>query len=70
MSDGQPVVITVKPNGPYLVHGPVSILDPDGRPIPPPEAKTPGLIKLCRCGRSSTKPFCDGTHRDSTQGRT
>ena len=26
------------------------------------EAKS-GPLFLCRCGQSSTKPFCDGTHR-------
>lgn len=59
----EPATITVKPNGPLLVRGPVAILDADGRPIPLPPAKQPGLIKLCRCGRSASKPFCDGSHR-------
>jgi CDGSH-type Zn-finger protein len=53
------VTITVRENGPYLVSGPVTIKDADGNEYPP----RPGsAIALCRCGGSTTKPFCDGTH--------
>ena len=54
MSD---VKITVRRNGPYLVSGLVELRDADGNPYPAKEA-----IALCRCGASTTKPFCDGTH--------
>ena len=45
-------------NGPYLVRGPAVVTDADGNQFPI-ERKT---IALCRCGGSTTKPFCDGTH--------
>jgi len=54
MSD---VKITVSKNGPYLVSGLVDLRDADGNSLP---AKT--KMALCRCGGSTTKPFCDGTH--------
>jgi CDGSH-type Zn-finger protein len=50
--------ITVRPDGPYLVQGPVDLVDADGRAF---TVKAP-VIALCRCGGSTTKPFCDGTH--------
>ena len=51
------VHITVTMNGPYVISGPVVLKDADGNTYP---AKS--VIVLCRCGASTTKPFCDGTH--------
>ena len=53
--------VTIKPqhNGPYLVYGPVTIVDADGTEYDTSDRK---VIALCRCGGSTTKPFCDGTH--------
>ena len=45
-------------NGPYKVTGMVDLVDPEGKTIPTPSR----AIFLCRCGGSSNKPFCDGTH--------
>ena len=53
------IKITPYRNGPYLVRGPVTIVDQDGNEIEP---KRP-IIALCRCGRSRIRPFCDGTHK-------
>ena len=55
----EPVTITARYNGPYLVTGPVRLVDADGTEYDVSERKT---IALCRCGGSTTKPFCDGTH--------
>jgi CDGSH-type Zn-finger protein len=52
------VKITVRENGPYLIRGPIELSDPDGNAFTV-ERET---IALCRCGGSSNKPFCDGTH--------
>ena len=50
--------ITTLDDGPYLVKGPMKILDAEGNEFRV-ERKT---VALCRCGGSMTKPFCDGTH--------
>jgi CDGSH-type Zn-finger protein len=49
--------VTPSDNGPYLVRGNVTILDAAGN-----QYEVNGTIALCRCGHSSTKPFCDGAH--------
>jgi CDGSH-type Zn-finger protein len=50
--------ITILKNGPLLVNGEVSITDSDGKPVQVPGTQ----FALCRCGASTRKPFCDGTH--------
>lgn len=47
------------PNGPFLVRGDIELTDANGQPV---ERKR-RTIALCRCGRSSIKPVCDGTHK-------
>ena len=46
-------------DGPYIVRGDFEVLDADGNPMTVRRA----TIALCRCGRSQTRPFCDGTHK-------
>jgi CDGSH-type Zn-finger protein len=54
------VTIKCRENGPYQITGEVFLIDHEGNGIPLPED---GKLFLCRCGESSTKPFCDGTHK-------
>ena len=53
------VTIKAHKNGPYEVTGGVTLVDFGGAAYETEE----GSVYLCRCGRSSTKPFCDGTHK-------
>jgi CDGSH-type Zn-finger protein len=53
------VVITPYRDGPLLVRGPVELTTPDGASI----RLDRDPIALCRCGKSRTRPFCDGTHK-------
>jgi len=49
--------IEVAKDGPYRVRGPCPLRNSHGEETP-----ARGAIALCRCGNSSKKPFCDGTH--------
>ncbi len=50
--------ISTYEDGPFLVTGGRFRVDTDGGEFPV-EKET---IALCRCGASTRKPFCDGTH--------
>ena len=53
------VTITVRQNASYKVEGDdVRVVDWNGNEYQIP--KRP--FSLCRCGGSTNKPFCDGTH--------
>jgi CDGSH-type Zn-finger protein len=57
MSD---VSIKVNDSGPYLVSGPITVIDAEGNQFDLGGKET---VALCRCGHSSNLPFCDGSHR-------
>jgi 3-phenylpropionate/trans-cinnamate dioxygenase ferredoxin subunit len=46
-------------NGPYEISGGPTVVDAEGAP----RALDEDPIYLCRCGQSTSKPFCDGTHK-------
>ena len=49
--------IRVRENGPYLLTGGALMSNFLGEPT-----TAPPVAALCRCGRSESKPWCDGTH--------
>jgi len=56
------VKITIRPNGPYRVEAPegtIELVDVAGTPY---DLTGKPAFSLCRCGASTNKPFCDGTH--------
>lgn len=44
-------------NGPLLVYGNLSVKTPSGEVV-----RKSKVTAFCRCGASSNKPYCDGTH--------
>ena len=58
-TDGEGALIVACTDGPLLVRGPIRLESSDGRLI----EQTRRTVALCRCGVSTIKPFCDGTHK-------
>jgi CDGSH-type Zn-finger protein/uncharacterized Fe-S cluster protein YjdI len=52
-----PIEIAPTLDGPLMVRGNIEIISGTGRVVARMKA-----ARLCRCGHSNTKPFCDGTH--------
>jgi CDGSH-type Zn-finger protein len=47
------------PGGPMLLRGDHVVLDDQGTRHP----TTRPVSAVCRCGKSASKPWCDGTHK-------
>ena len=52
-------VITPYRDGPLIVRGPVRIQNQEGEEIRIDRE----VVALCRCGKSRSRPLCDGTHK-------
>jgi CDGSH-type Zn-finger protein len=57
----EPLTIRCRENGPLVIQGPVRVVDHLGNEFPLPTNKS--AVALCRCGKSGTRPFCDGSHK-------
>jgi CDGSH-type Zn-finger protein len=51
--------VTVVPNGPVLVEGPVELITEDGVT----HTSDRFVVAVCACRRSKRYPFCDTSHR-------
>ncbi len=50
-------IVEIIPNGPLLVYGNITVKHSDGENV-----QKNKVTAFCRCGASSNKPYCDGTH--------
>ncbi|MGW6057079.1 CDGSH iron-sulfur domain-containing protein [Streptomyces sp. NPDC055189] len=55
----RPRRVTIDPEGPLLVEGPVEVVGDDGRIF----ASRRFTAAICTCRRSRTYPWCDTSHR-------
>lgn len=51
------IIAEIMPNGPLLVYGNIIVKDATGN-----KTQKNKVTAFCRCGASSNKPYCDGTH--------
>lgn len=58
-SSGTEVSVRVCPGGPLLVRGAQVIVDDEG--VEHPTSRP--VVAVCACGKSSSKPWCDSTHK-------
>lgn len=59
-SGGGPLSVFPGPDGSFKLSGPFSILGAGEQVVKHADDE---LVKLCRCGHSAQKPYCDGSHR-------
>ncbi len=57
LQDGRPLEVRPQTDGPLVIAGPIEICSGTGRTIDRLDS-----ARLCRCGGSQNKPFCDGSH--------
>jgi CDGSH-type Zn-finger protein len=58
--------LTFMNDGPVIVKGEFECYDQSGNPLGVSEK---GQVALCRCGGSSKKPFCDGSHKQGFESK-
>jgi CDGSH-type Zn-finger protein len=54
--------LTINSNGSIKIEGDFEITDQNGTVY---DLQGREALGLCRCGLSSNKPFCDGSHRNN-----
>ncbi|MEM8893597.1 MAG: (4Fe-4S)-binding protein [Bacteroidota bacterium] len=51
-------IVEITKDGPLMVYGNITVKHPDGN-----RATQHNVTAFCRCGASSNKPYCDGSHK-------
>jgi CDGSH-type Zn-finger protein len=59
VSDREPRLVRVVPNGPVMMQGPVRIEMPDGSVVESDRF----MVAICACRKSKAYPLCDTSHR-------